>query len=719
MNHSPKPVKNGLSEEAIYEALNKSEQGIIILSSTCKVEFWNQWMELTSKISHASAINQLLSSLFPQGLTKRMSHAINMALDSGRSSLLSQKLNKYPLPLYSSETERESDNPINQMVVIKPLYCGNSITNCLISVTDVSKSVNREKVLQEIAVRAQAGVNHLRNSEEQIRTIIESAQDGIITFSEDGSIGQFNSAAANLFQLSHSAMRSASIFNLIEDFYLANSAGLKKTSQIIKEQNINSNVIELTGRRLDSSTFPIEFTLSQLERPENPGYVSIIRDITSRKQAEERLEAMAQYDTLTGLANRSLFTERLKHAIKNTKRNSNYTILLFLDLDRFKVINDTLGHEVGDCLLVEVAKRISNTLRNNDTIARIGGDEFTIILENVSNSITGGRVAEKIIKKFDTPFDILGNKLTVSVSIGIATHPGAANSITELRRNADTAMYKAKISGRNKYCYFTSDMDEETKQRLSLETDLRKAIKNNEFTLHLQPLFNLKIGTTTGAEALIRWQHPERGNIPPAQFIPVAEDCGHIAEVGKWVFLNACKLAKMIYDAGHKEFRVSINISPKEFNIYKSPEQLVDTVKSAGIEPHNIDLEITEGCIMEDTKMSIDLLGKLSDAGFHISVDDFGTGYSSLAYLRHFPLDVLKIDQSFIRDLPQDPDAIAISKAILHLAHSLRLRVVAEGVETQEQMEFLKDNKCDVIQGYHIAKPMPAEQFINWLNKNH
>lgn len=710
MNHQ-------LQDDIIHRALNHCEVGIIVVNAESKIVFWNHWMTESTNLPTEDAINHQLMDIFPElSDNPRLMGCIEHALTQGRSSLLSQKLNKYPLPLYRSQADRSQGKRMHQMVIVKPIPLDDGAFFCMISINDVTKSVQREDVLQEIATHAQASASRLKANEEYLTAVFNSAQDGIITFSEDGQITQCNNAAATLFDLAQHEMERASVFDLLENFHLARKAGDTTISAVLNYHDIKQGIIELTARSNKGFTFPIEMSVSAIQNIGEPMYVSTIRDITARKNYDEHLAHVASHDSLTDLPNRSLFNDRLVHALRNARRNKTICVLMFIDVDRFKTINDSLGHDIGDEVIIETAKRLKSTLRETDTVSRLGGDEFTIILENLASPLQAQHAAEKIIDAFSSPFILNSQEIFVTLSIGIAINDTPKISHSELLRNADSAMYRSKGQGRNQYNFFSKDMNETTKRRLSLETDLRNAIANNEFELYIQPQITMENDRCTGGEALLRWHHPERGNIPPGQFIPIAEDSGIIVEIGQWVFEQSCKISKDINDLFEGDFCLSLNISPKEFTLLKSAKWYLETAKKAGIEPHQIDIEITEGCIMSDTTNSIQLLNELSSYGFHLSVDDFGTGYSSLAYLHRFPIDALKIDQSFVRNLPHDPDAISISQAIIHLAHSLRLEVIAEGVETKEQLDFMRKNRCEYVQGYYFSKPMKATAFMKWLH---
>ena len=470
-------------------------------------------------------------------------------------------------------------------------------------------------------------------------------------------------------------------------------------------------------RRKDGSLYPVEVHL-QLSRNETPPvFVAIIQDITERKHAEDRLNYMAYYDTLTGLPNRQLLRDRLQQTMIEADRSGRVAAVMLLDLDRFKFINDTLGHEAGDMLLKGVAERLTTCVRHGDTVARLGGDEFTVLLANVAQVDDVAFVTKKILEGFAQPFLIAGRELFVSPSIGITLYPHDDRDIDNLLKNADAAMYHAKESGRNTFQFFTAELNERASQRLEMETALRHALERNEFLLHYQPLMDLKTGQLKGVEALLRWQHPQRGLVPPLDFIPLAEETGLIVPIGEWVLRTACAQAMAWHAAGFCGLQMAVNISSRQFQQHNLAALVTTVLNETGLEPQCFNLELTESVLMRNVDAAIVAMGELDAAGVGFSIDDFGTGYSSLSYLKRFPIDILKIDRSFVRDITTDPDDAAIVTAIMAMAHTLGIEVVAEGVETEEQIAFLRAHGCDVMQGYYFSKPVDAAALTELLRK--
>jgi diguanylate cyclase (GGDEF)-like protein len=439
-----------------------------------------------------------------------------------------------------------------------------------------------------------------------------------------------------------------------------------------------------------------------------------IRYAIERKRAEEHLAFLSQYDALTGLANRALFGDRLAQACARSDRTGKPLALLFLDLDRFKAFNDALGHAFGDSLLKSVAERLSGCVREGDTVARMGSDEFAVIVEDVPGAEAVASPSQKIMDELSRPFVHYGQEVFVTTSMGIVVrephHKG------DIIKDAVTAMQRAKDSDPNSYQFFTPEMNARAFQRLAFESGLRRALMRDEFVIEYQPQVDLETGRIFGAEALLRWMHPDLGVVSPTEFVPVLEETGMVIPVGEWVLRRACEQARAWSDEGLPPVRIAINLSARQF---KQPN-LTDTVsrvlRSTGLDPSSLELELTEGILMEDTAQSGKKLQRLKqDEGLRVTIDDFGTGYSSLAYLKRFPLDVLKIDKSFVGDLARDPDDAAIVSTIINLAHNLRLKVIAEGVETGPQLQFLRDGGCDAIQGFFFSPPLPADDFAELL----
>lgn len=461
---------------------------------------------------------------------------------------------------------------------------------------------------------------------------------------------------------------------------------------------------------IDAAIVPLKNDAGKVER-----FISIGIDITQHKHAELRMTHMATHDALTGLPNRVLLRDRIQQALAHDRNENLQGALIFIDLDHFKNINDSLGHDVGDLLLVEVAGRLLSVVREEDTVARQGGDEFIVLLPTLSVAQSADALAQRLLETLIAPFQIGGKEMHISASIGIAVFPNDGNDVDTLLKNSDIAMYHAKESGRNNCQFFAPEMNQIAAERHTMGSALRHALARGELVLHYQPIVELASGKMVCMEVLLRWQHPEQGLVPPMRFIPLAEESGLIVPIGEWVLRAACEQVKAWQDAGVDVPRLAINLSARQFHQKNFAQTIFRILEQAGVAAHAIELEITEGILIENTDEVRDTLRLLSEGGFEISIDDFGTGYSGLSYLKRFPIDILKIDRSFVMDCAHDADDAAIVTAIIAMAHSLQMTVVAEGVENEEQLNFLRERGCDKYQGYYFSKPMPAAAIVAML----
>jgi diguanylate cyclase (GGDEF)-like protein/PAS domain S-box-containing protein len=445
------------------------------------------------------------------------------------------------------------------------------------------------------------------------------------------------------------------------------------------------------------------------------GYVVVLSDITQRRLDEERIRHQANYDALTGLPNRSLFMDRLTQAVNAADRSSHRVAVMFIDLDGFKLVNDTLGHDAGDELLREAARRLTATVRAGDTVARLGGDEFTVIMPNLANSHIAPLVAQRIITSLEQPFRFDNQEAVISASIGITVFPEDARDVQALLRNADAAMYQAKESGKANYRFYTADLNAQATERLTMKSGLAKALRRGEFQLDYQPRRELASGRITGVEALLRWNSRELGPVAPGKFIPVAEETGAIGPIGEWTLTTACERLQQWRAAGLLDVRVAVNLSGRQLRQPNIVRMITSQAERAGITPDGIEIEITELIVMRDADHAATTLKHLADIGIRIILDDFGTGYSSLSVLKRFPVHTIKIDQTLVRPVASDPESLEIVRAIVSMGHSLRRRIVAEGVETDAQLEHLREIGCDEIQGFLVSPPLPADKIDNLL----
>ncbi|MCF8152482.1 MAG: EAL domain-containing protein [Sulfuritalea sp.] len=470
---------------------------------------------------------------------------------------------------------------------------------------------------------------------------------------------------------------------------------------------------EVWNRRKNGEIFAELLTINAVKnyRGEISHYVSIFADITEHKQTEEHVRHLAHYDALTNLPNRTLFNDRLGQALINAQRDNGKAAVMFLDLDRFKNINDTLGHGIGDLLLQEVAVRLTGCVRQGDTVSRLGGDEFVILLPELNDEKDARLVAQKLLNAAVFPMVLEGHELHISASIGISYYPMDGANAEALMKNADVAMYRAKEEGRNNFQFYHASMNARSFERLAMETSMRYALNRGEFDLYYQPRFSLPEGRIIGAEALIRWNHPDLGLVSPGQFIPLAEETGLILPIGEWVLKQVAAQGKAWQQAGFPPLSLAVNVSARQFRRVDFAGEVLQILRNSGFDPHHFELELTESTLMTHAEENIETLKKLNALGIRIAIDDFGTGYSSLSYLKRLPVDILKIDRSFVSEVPDNRDGAAIVEAIIAMAHSLGLHIIAEGVETVEQLEFLQMRKCNEIQGYYFSHPLPVEQF--------
>ena len=469
---------------------------------------------------------------------------------------------------------------------------------------------------------------------------------------------------------------------------------------------------ELNERRKDGSLFTVHQTITPLRGPDGAiaHFVAIHEDITQRKAAEAQFEYIAEHDVLTGLDNRLVFQRSLSEAVVRAKRNGTMLAVMFLDLDRFKIINDSLGHAVGDQLLKSVASRIRSAVRASDVVARLGGDEFAIVQTDLIQTSGSVILATKLLELIAEPIMLGKQEVQTSASLGITIYPSDQSEPEQLLTNADLAMYRAKNEGRNRYELYSPKMNEEVKSRLRLERDIQHGLERHEFTLHYQPEIDQTTRKIIGVEALLRWRHPVRGLVSPTEFISIAEDCGLIIPLGQWALEQACIQNRDWQRAGFAPFPVSVNISPIQFQRDNIVANVRQALEDSGLDGKWLELEITEGLLMNSEHKAIAILNQLRELGAQLSIDDFGTGYSSLNYLKRFPVNKLKIDRSFVRDLESDPNDPAIIQAIISMGHSLGLRVLAEGVETENQVAILDRKGCDEYQGYFFHCPMPPDE---------
>jgi len=580
--------------------------------------------------------------------------------------------------------------------------------------TDITEEYNYKKNLEDTVLERTALGERLKLSS----SIFDNSGEGIVVSDHQLCIQTINSAFETIFGYSEQDLigKSTTLFKSDhhdESYYKLIKHELDKTGQWEGE---------LKNRRKNGDIVPDWVKVSALldKKGAITHYISTYADINVHVSAKQKLYHLAHYDALTELPNRLLFQETLKREITNAKRHKTKIALFFLDLDRFKIINDTLGHDAGDELLQKVSQRLKSCIRANDMLSRQGGDEFTCLLLDITDPLSASIVAKKMLDKMVKPMHIKGKELFISGSIGISIYPDDAQEIEVLMKYADTAMYHAKETGRNAYTFYKDDVQELSSRRFDLESKLRSAVKNNEFELYYQPKYNAMQEEITSMEALIRWNQPELGLIPPMDFIPLAEDTGLIVGIGAWVLDEACRQIKTWRDAGYSKLQtvIAVNLSGRQFSDGNLIETVTQAIKKYDVDPESLELELTESMLMDNVEETIKVLHSLKGIGIKLSIDDFGTGYSSLSYLKRFPISTLKLDRSFIMGLPEDQDDMKIVSATIALAHGLDMKVVAEGVETIEQLTCLKAMQCDEIQGYYFSKPLNADAFTKLLKSS-
>src|SRR5271157_5688551 len=578
------------------------------------------------------------------------------------------------------------------------------------------KPIGFRGITRDITERKQTEES-LRQSEEKFRNILESIQEGYFEVDLNGNLTFYNDSMSRLIGYSKEELpgmhyrqftneeTAKKVYQAFNEVYNTGEPSKGFDWQIIRKDGIEGFIEASVTLQKDSSGKPT-------------GFKGMIRDITERKRVEQQINYMATHDALTGLPNRLMFSQLLNHAIRSAQRHKRQLAVFFIDLDRFKTINDSLGHEAGDRLLKEIGKRFKRSLRAVDVVGRLGGDEFVIFIEEVEEFRQVALVAHKLLSSAIKLMVLTGEECRITASIGISIYPRDGLDEQSLMKNADIAMYFAKEEGKNNYQFYSKDIQSQSNERLSLETNLRSALERKEFFLHYQAKVDFKTGEITGVEALLRWDNPYLGLITPTQFIPVAEETGLIVPIGRWVMKTTCAQNVAWQRQGLPPIRISINLSLRQLMDDKLLEDIKAALDDSGMAANLLELEITESMVMHNPARLIAELTNIKKLGVRLAIDDFGTSYSSLAQIQHFPIDTLKVDRSFIRNLTQNSENQAITESIIAMGKTLSLTVVAEGVETQEQKDFLRDLICDEMQGFHFSRPIAPDQFGDLL-RNH
>lgn len=705
--------------ESLYEKIvGLIETGIIVLEKNSCVITWNHWMTLHSGIDEADAKGLPITDIIPELKGSRIELAINKALQFNCPSVLSAKLIDASFPLYKDQiTDKNQPDRIVQSILIKPFFQDGEGQHCVISIVDISSSDLREKALRNQSTTLNNVVSELQEKDYELQTIFQNTQNAIIIFDQSGDILNANPAASEILHLNNKKLTKYKIYNLIEGLS-PDSFGHSDSENLIRKQLPEKGTEqEMLAMNAKGAKIPVSLSSNIIPYEEqSTRFFIFFRDITEKKRTEDQLYHMARFDSLTNLYNRASFSDILNRSIQSHHRASNRLSVFFIDLDRFKIVNDKLGHDAGDILLQKVAERLSSCCRTNDIIARWAGDEFVILLEQQERQRSSITVAEKILKSFKKSFLIKNQETHIGCSIGIAQFPDDGNNPETLISNADQAMYQAKSEGKGQFRFFTTAMNERMLERLRIESELRTALKKQQFTLHFQPQVSVINGTLAGVEALVRWNHPENGMVLPAKFIKVAEECGLISQIGDQVLKSAIEMAAQWHKSEGATLPISINLSAIQFideNLVSKLKKLIDSV---GIPADSIILEITENHLVGESRNSLMILNALKAIGVKIAIDDFGTGYSSLAYLRKLPVDIIKIDRAFLIDASTNKTNAHIISAIIELSHALNLEVVAEGIETDQQLELLQVEGCDLAQGFLFAKPMDIDALQYWFH---
>ena len=574
-----------------------------------------------------------------------------------------------------------------------------------------------EGIIQDITDRKQA-FQALREAERRYRSLFDNAIEGIFRTTPEGQYLDANPALARIYGYETVADLARSLCDIRAQLYV-DPERRTEFMRIIKARGLISG-FESQVYRKDGQIIWISENARAVtdEHGVVQHYEGTVEDITERKLYEKRIEQQANYDTLTGLANRSLLNDRLQQSIMTAALYGTRLAVIFVDLDRFKYINDSLGHHVGDQLLCEMSRRLSSCVREGDTVSRLGGDEFVLLLNGLGDVDAVASLMERLLDEITLPWITQSGQFDVTSSIGIALYPDDGGDAQTLLKHADSAMYRAKELGRNNFQFFTEELNAMMTERLELETGLRRALERNQFCLYYQPRVDIRTGAITGAEALLRWRVSDQEMMQPGKFIPVAEETGLIVPIGEWALREACQQNLAWQQAGLSPLVVAVNVSLRQFQRDDFLQTVSSVLQQTGLAAAALELEVTESSVMHNAERLIDMLSNIRALGVHISVDDFGTGYSSLSYLKRFPVDRLKIDRSFVQDILVDKDSEAIVRTIIALGHNLGLKLVAEGVESAEQVAYLLANGCDELQGFYYGRPMPAHEFELLLRTN-
>ena len=690
------------SYEAMVKAADNDEIRVFLMENA-PAQYFLYKNKLENEFRHSEV---LYSGQF-HWATRKGNDALHQIVEQGFARITPDERERIESRWLGSSMKGLNNDRYVQYITIA-LLLGATISGALLL---LSWTLRRKVALR--TAELSAAMEALRISEQDGRMLFETSTLGLALCRMDGSIVDVNQAFADIIGRTIPETLRLTYWQITPAEYAQREQQqLDRLKSVGHYGPYEKEYLHKSGKRV-----PVRLSGTLIERRGEKFIWSSVEDITQYRATEERINFLAFHDALTGLPNRLLAQDRMDQAIALADRENTKVALLFLDLDNFKTVNDSLGHAAGDGLLKAVATRLTESLRGMDTISRQGGDEFLIIVPDLSDIDAVMPALTKVMNCLLEPFSINGVELTTSGSVGIAIYPDSGADFDTLLKNADIAMYHAKDSGRNSYRFFDDKMHVDAHAKLSMANGLRRALERNEFVLYYQPQIDLASGAVIGAEALIRWQHPENGLIPPIQFISLAEDSGLIVPIGDWVLREACRQAVEWHLAGAQHLAIAVNLSAVQFRRGDLEQSVIGAMESSGINPWLLELELTESILINNSENVLDAVRRLKALGVKLSIDDFGTGYSSLSYLKQFAVDKLKIDRSFIRDLTSDPEDAAIVRAIIQMARSLGLKTIAEGVENEAILDRLRLFHCDEAQGYHFAKPMPAEQFSAFLNK--
>ncbi len=702
-------VSTGNNEFAVlakdFNKFANNNQSLIEDLATAKDSIQAQEQHISTILN---SVPEAILTLTSAGVIHSSNPAAEQILKAGSKVLIGLKLMRF----IAEEPAITTLADLRQQLVDSHEFKGQDYNNQPFSMWLSLNSIANEEdlwvcVISDITAWKRAEDN-LKTTSSELDAILENAMVGIALI-KDRVVVRVNTKFEQIFKCDRTAIEGHSARKLYPTEEVYQALGDEGYKVLAKGDNYVSEVQLL---RQDGAVFWGMMSGKAIDASDpQAGSIWLFEDITEQRDKDEKLLKLANFDTLTGLPNRNVFNDRLEHAIHQSQRKVVRLAVFFLDLDRFKHINDSLGHKAGDNLLCEVANRLKKCVREGDTVARLGGDEFTLILEDIRSVQYVAKVAEKVLATISQSYTLDSTEVNISPSIGISLYPADGQDADLLLRNADAAMYHAKDSGRNNFQFYSAEMNAQARERLAMQTSLRRAVEKNEFYLHFQPQIDLHTGKISGAEALLRWNSSEWGQVSPFQFIPILEDMGLISSVGERVLKQACEAYMEIKGILEPDFKMAVNLSGRQFSGGQLASFVRELLAETGMLAEHLELEITENILMDDAHLATATLNELSDLGISLAIDDFGTGYSSLSYLKQFPLDILKIDRSFVRDIHDDADDAAIVDAILAMSRKLNLEVVAEGVETVEQLEFLQAHGCPRVQGYYFSKPLSLDDF--------